>query len=60
MSRACRMCKMISDENICPQCKGTELSEDFSGLLVILDPDDSLLAEKLDTNEKGNYALKIR
>jgi DNA-directed RNA polymerase subunit E" len=54
------MCKMISDENICPQCKGTELSDDFSGLLVILDPDDSLLAEKLDTNEKGNYALKIR
>jgi DNA-directed RNA polymerase subunit E" len=60
VSRACRMCKMISDENICPQCKGTELSDDFSGLLVILDPDDSLLAEKLDTNEKGNYALKIR
>ncbi len=60
MPRACRSCKKISDENVCPQCKGTELSDDFSGLLIILNPNDSMLAEKLDTKEEGNYALKIR
>jgi DNA-directed RNA polymerase subunit E" len=58
--RACRTCKNISDQTICPVCKGTEFSDDYSGLLVVLDPENSLLAEKLDTKEAGNYALKTR
>lgn len=58
--RACRTCKNISDETVCPVCKGTEFSDDYSGLLIVLDPENSLLAEKLDTTEEGSYALKIR
>lgn len=58
--RACRTCKNISEETICPVCKGTEFSDDYSGLLVVLKADNSLLAEKLDTKEPGVYALKIR
>ena len=58
--RACRTCKNISDDTVCPVCKGTEFSDDYSGLLVVLDPENSILAEKLDTTEEGNYALKIR
>ncbi len=58
--RACRNCKNLSEEQICPVCKGTDFSEDFSGLLIILDPEHSILAEKLETNEPGAYALKIR
>ena len=60
MPRACRSCKNITDENVCPVCKGTELSDDYSGLLVVLDHENSILAEKLDAKEPGNYALKIR
>lgn len=58
--RACRNCKNISDEAVCPVCKGTEFSDDYSGLLIVLDPENSLLAEKLNTTEEGAYALKIR
>jgi DNA-directed RNA polymerase subunit E" len=58
--RACRTCKNISNELVCPVCKGTEFSDDFSGLLIVLDPENSILAEKLDTKEAGAYALKIR
>ena len=58
--RACRTCKNISDESVCPVCKGNEFSDDYSGLLIVLDPENSLLAEKLNTTEPGNYALKIR
>lgn len=60
MARACRNCKLITDENICPVCKGTEFSDDFSGLLIVLDAKNSILAEKLETDENGVYALKIR
>jgi DNA-directed RNA polymerase subunit E" len=58
--RACRSCKNISDQPVCPLCKSTEFSDDYSGLLIVLDPENSLLAEKLDTKEPGSYALKIR
>ena len=58
--RACRTCKLISDEPTCPNCKGSDLSEDYSGLMIVLDPEGSILAEKLGVKEPGNYALKIR
>jgi len=58
--RACRSCKNIGEESVCPVCKNTEFSDDYSGLLVVLDGENSLLAEKLNTTEAGNYALKIR
>jgi len=58
--RACRHCKNINEDNVCPVCKNTEFSDDYSGLLVVVDPENSILAEKLDTKEQGNYALKIR
>ena len=60
MPRACRTCKIITDENVCPICRGTELSDDFSGILIVLDPENSILAEKLEAKEAGSYALKIR
>ena len=58
--RACRTCKNISEEAICPVCKSKEFSDDYSGLLVVLKPENSLLAEKLNTTEPGVYALRIR
>ena len=60
MRRACRSCKTVTEETVCPVCKGNEFSEDFSGILVVLDPKNSLLAEKLEAKEPGTYALKIR
>jgi DNA-directed RNA polymerase subunit E" len=58
--RACRHCKNINEDTVCPVCRNTEFSDDYSGLLVVVDPENSILAEKLDTKEQGNYALKIR
>ena len=57
--KACRTCKIITEENICPSCKGSELSEDFLGFVIILDPTKSQLAEKMKIKEAGRYALKI-
>jgi DNA-directed RNA polymerase subunit E" len=60
MSRACRNCKIITENNSCPICRGTDLSDDYSGLLIILDPKGSQLAEKMEIESEGRYALKIR
>ncbi|NQT08047.1 DNA-directed RNA polymerase, subunit E'' [Candidatus Bathyarchaeota archaeon] len=60
MSRACRNCKIIIEENVCPICKGTDLSDDYSGLLIVVDPEGSQMAQKMDIKKEGRYALKIR
>jgi DNA-directed RNA polymerase subunit E" len=60
MTRACKKCKIITEEISCPICKSTDLSDDFSGLLIVLDPKISQLAKKMDVDKEGYYALKIR
>ncbi len=60
MSRACKVCKIITEDTSCPICKGTDLSDDYSGLLVVVDPEGSQLAQKMGITEAGRYALKIR
>ncbi len=60
MSRACKVCRIITEDKTCPICKGTDLSDDYSGLLVVVDPEGSQLAQKMGITEAGRYALKIR
>jgi len=59
-ARACRTCKIITEDNVCPICRSTDLSDDFSGLLIVLDPEGSQLAGKMGIEREGKYALRIR
>ena len=58
--RACTNCHFITKENVCPKCRSTSLSEDFSGIVITFDPDNSVIAKAMDIKEKGRYALKVR
>lgn len=58
--RACRTCKIITEENVCPICRSMDLSDDFSGLLIILVPENSQIAERMEIEKEGRYALRIR
>jgi len=60
VEKACRSCRLISERNICPKCKSTDLSEDFSGFAVIIDPGKSTIAKIMNIKEKGRYAIRIR
>ncbi|MFX1511411.1 MAG: transcription elongation factor subunit Spt4 [Promethearchaeota archaeon] len=60
--KACKICHVIvEEEQQCPNCKqpGT-LSKDFAGLVVIIDPDDSAIAQKLNVTRPGRYAIRVR
>ncbi|KYH38415.1 MAG: DNA-directed RNA polymerase, subunit E'' [Candidatus Bathyarchaeota archaeon B23] len=57
--RACRSCKILTEGDSCPICRGKDLSEDYTGLLIVLDP-ESELAKKLGVDRRGRYALKVR
>lgn len=58
--KACTSCHMIVYGNVCPNCKGTSLSEDFTGVIIILNPETSEIARKAGITKPGKYALKVR
>lgn len=58
--KACTNCHFLTKENICPKCKSTSLSEDFSGIVIMFEPESSAIAKAMNIKEKGHYALKIR
>jgi len=58
--KACANCHFITKENVCPKCRSTSLSEDFSGIVVMFDPENSAIAKAMKIKEKGRYALKVR
>ncbi len=56
---ACRKCRAITTGKVCPVCKSTDLTPDWSGIIVIVSPENSEIAKLLNINEKGKYALKV-
>ncbi len=44
---------------MCPVCKSTELSKDWSGILLILDHQKSKIASTLEITDSHKYALKV-
>lgn len=58
---ACRECHyVVRDKEECPMCGSSSLSDDWKGYVVIVDPEDSEIAEKMEVSAKGKYALKVR
>jgi DNA-directed RNA polymerase subunit E" len=58
--KACKNCRYISNGPICPNCKSTNLSDDWSGLVVIVDPSASEVAKRMGIKAAGRYAVRVR
>ena len=51
---------MMSLGNVCPNCKSTSLSEDWTGMIIILDKENSEIAQKAEIKSSGKYAIRVR
>jgi DNA-directed RNA polymerase subunit E" len=58
--QACRECHRIVSGSSCPSCGSSSLSRDWSGYVLIIDPELSEIASKLNITTAGTYALKVR
>ncbi len=61
---ACATCRQVfpsggRGSRICPNCKTRTLSENWSGLLIVLHPSGSELAKTASVKKEGHYAVKI-
>ena len=57
--KACRKCKVITTGKVCPNCKSTDLSTDWSGIIIVFNPVNSQVAKTLDITSPNKYALKV-
>lgn len=59
--KACRRCKALVDRNteICPVCGSRDFSDEWEGVLIIIDPARSDLAKMLGIEKPGRYAIKV-
>jgi len=58
--KTCKKCKIFVDGDKCPICKGNQFSTLWQGRIYILDPEKSLIAEKIELKNKGEFAIKVR
>ena len=57
--KACTVCKLITDKDQCERC-GSPTSDNWSGLLIITNPEESKVAKELNITEPGEYCLRVR
>ncbi|HIQ31924.1 MAG TPA: DNA-directed RNA polymerase subunit E'' [Methanothermococcus okinawensis] len=57
--KACLKCKYLTEEDRCPICN-SEVSENWRGLLIVLNPLKSEVAKKVKIDMKGRFALTVK
>lgn len=56
---ACTHCKRLTTKEVCDVCNNPT-SDNWSGLLIITDPEESELAKELNIDLPGEYCLIVR
>ena len=56
---ACRKCKFVSIGKVCSVCKSSDITPDWNGIVLVVDPANSQIARTLGITEKGKYALRV-
>lgn len=60
MRKVCKKCRKIYENlDVCPECN-EKLSESFKGVVIIVDPENSEIAKKLNIKKSGKYAIIVR
>lgn len=57
--RASKSTKALTSGNVCPITKKTDLTENWKGKVIILNPEKSEIAKKMGFTVKGDYAIKV-
>jgi len=59
IKKACKNCKMIYEEDKCPNCDSQESTDSWKGKIVVLN-EESEIAKKMGIKKKGTYAIKTK
>ncbi len=59
VTKACTRCHRLMEEDRCAICQIAS-SRNWSGFLIIIDPENSGIAKELQIDLPGEYALRVR
>jgi DNA-directed RNA polymerase subunit E" len=59
--KACRSCRAFVDKEVevCPVCGSRDFTDEWSGVVIILNPEESEIAKLLNLKNKGRFVVKI-
>jgi len=60
MRKVCKECKMFVEKDKCPNDNNEKFTDNWKGMIFIIDVNKSEVAKKIGINAKGEYAIKIR
>lgn len=56
--KVCAECKRFVEGKICPACKSANLTRNWQGCVIIIDP-ESEIAKALGITAPGRYAISV-
>jgi DNA-directed RNA polymerase subunit E" len=59
VTKACTRCHRIMEDEKCAICN-LATSKNWSGFLIVVDPENSGIAKELQIQLPGKYALRVR
>jgi DNA-directed RNA polymerase subunit E" len=59
--KACRSCRYVLEEggDVCPVCGSTSFTTFWRGYTIILNAQNSEIAQKMGITKEGKYALRL-
>jgi len=57
--KACKICRRIVKGNLCPICKSSDVTTNWKGLIVVINP-DSEIAKEAGITAPGKYAVRVK
>jgi DNA-directed RNA polymerase subunit E" len=51
---------ILNEEKACPGCQGNDLTEKFSGQIIILDSERSEVAKSAEIKGPGKFAIRVK
>lgn len=56
--KVCSNCGYFTTEKVCPLCNSNSFAEKSKGKAIIFNSKESIIAEKLEVEHNGKFALK--
>ena len=60
VEKACRVCRRLVKGNVCPIDKNNDLTRNFKGMLLVIDPAKSEIAKEAGITSPGKFAIKVK
>ena len=59
--KACKRCKLVvrEDATQCPNCGSEDFTLKWRGMIVVIDPNKSCIAKRMNISKPGIYAVEL-